>query len=573
MSPSEPVATASSLLDTLTTEINTFIESGENHLSSLVSNVDSVLIGLKSIESELEDQLKIEEIQMETETIEKKQQPKQKLHKLEKLSEKWYHSSISNLKLYNSATNRISKNVVNNSRFNIELDDAYTYPLNLDSFPVNCNKPITGVDSDLKLIKLENRQELIKAIILHLLKIGQCDIVKEVAKELCENSPISIDENLSEKFEKLHQIVDSIVSHHDLSLALAWFKDKYNEQVSIGVNTTTNYDNFSNIEFKFHMLQFTILFNGQDSSFGLDDALAAYLYSRDNFSRFFKDYLHEISPLMTLLLFKTYKNDEDDAFSRKHMISVVRRFIERMKQGFDRENDLRNSLNQGETKFVSELLNSFENIHQSQSIFVNISNEFISEYCKFLKLSNDSSLFQSILAGHIYLPSFYKYNQIQSKLTKIKTIPESIKMEEEESGGSSSSSTNTSSAVTTYTDVIDYIASYHFELPFQLPDSNRFLFNYHPIFICPVSREQLIPITETIVESIKDELGKQRTRHRYLIDNPLTTQVVVLEYCKHLALRDSVWHLSKKGTEVFKCHYCYKKHKYSDVSDAYFIDL
>ncbi|EGW35025.1 uncharacterized protein SPAPADRAFT_58157 [Spathaspora passalidarum NRRL Y-27907] len=554
-----------------TYNVTRYSHHGDKYFYRFRGKSPQFLDGLKSIESELEEQLKLEETQMQTEDTEKdivQKEHKTKLHKLEKLSDKWYHSSISNLKSYNSATNRISKNVLNNSKFNVELDDAYTYPLNLDSFPVNGNRPImpstTPGDSDLKMIKLENREELIKAIILHLLKIGQCDIVKEVARELPENSPISIDENLSEKFEKLHQIVDSIISNHDLTLALAWFKDKYNEQVAKnGMSTTSTDDNASNIEFKYHMLQFTILFNGKDSSFGLDDALAAYLYSKDNFSRFFKDYLHEISPLMTLLLFKTKTNDDDDAFSRKHMVSVVRGFIERIKQGFDMENDSRNSLNQGETKFVSELLNSFENIHSNQSLFVNISNEFISEYCKFLKLSNDSSLFQSILAGHIYLPSFYKYNQIQSKLTKIKAVPDSTKMEE------SSSSTATHKAEN---DVINYTATYHFELPFQLPDSNRFLFNYHPIFICPVSREQLIPITETMVEAIKDEEGR-RKRKRYLVENPLTTQVVVLEFCKHLALKDSVYHLSKKGTEIFKCHYCYKKHKYTDVTPAYFIDL
>ena len=61
--------------------------------------------------------------------------------------------------------------------------------------------------------------------------------------------------------------------------------------------------------------------------------------------------------------------------------------------------------------------------------------------------------------------------------------------------------------------------NYRFIARFQ-----QVLFKYHPIFICPVSREQLIPITE----------------------NGYTTQAVVLNYCQHLVLRDSIWHLSKR---------------------------
>lgn len=126
-------------------------------------------------------------------------------------------------------------------------------------------------------------------------------------------------------------------------------------------------------------------------------------------------------------------------------------------------------------------------------------------------------------------------------------------------------------------DMLNNVASFHFELPFQLPDSNRFLFRNHPIFICPVTREQSIPLSETTEESIivnTDANGQLVSRKRKIaVDNPLNTQVVALKYCNHLALKESVWHLSKKGIDVFKCPYCYKKHKFTDAVDAYFIDL
>ena len=286
-------------------------------------------------------------------------------------------------------------------------------------------------------IKNENREELIKAIVLHLLKTGQCDIVPEVLKELPANTSNVIDQDLFKKFEVLNQIVDNIITRHDLSLALQWFQEKYNERVAINAKNSTlpsntsadtfgsinlswdQTDSFHDIEFKFHMLQFTILLNGENSSFTLDNALKAYLYSKDNFSKFFKDYIHEISPLMTLLLFRTDKDaDTFDDFSKKHMVTTVKSFITKMKQGFYMENERnqRSMGHGGEAKFVYELLANFENIHESSSLFTNLANEFIAEYCKDLKLSNDSSLFQSVLAGHIYLPSFYKYNQIQLKL-------------------------------------------------------------------------------------------------------------------------------------------------------------
>lgn len=574
--------TSTALLDTLSTEVTNLNQSGTDSLNDLLQDSNEFLAELRLIELDLIEEVNSQENELPL------HKPVDPVDKLLKLSDKWYKSSISRLKSYNSANNKFSKNILNNPKFSIELDDAYTYPLLLNNYPRNnldghqqkhgstrskdINReapeeghPLLPKSSQLEQIKNENREELIKAIVLHLLKTGQCDIVPEVLKELPANTSNVIDQDLFKKFEVLNQIVDNIITRHDLSLALQWFQEKYNERVAINAknsilppNTSADTfgsinlswdqtDSFHDIEFKFHMLQFTILLNGENSSFTLDNALKAYLYSKDNFSKFFKDYIHEISPLMTLLLFRTDKDtDTFDDFSKKHMVTTVKSFITKMKQGFYMENERnqRSMGHGGEAKFVYELLANFENIHESSSLFTNLANEFIAEYCKDLKLSNDSSLFQSVLAGHIYLPSFYKYNQIQLKLKKLK-LASGGKLNEDSSGASNSTNGTPNSQVE------NFVATYHFELPFQLPDSNRFLFKYHPIFICPVSREQLIPITE----------------------NGYTTQAVVLNYCQHLVLRDSIWHLSKKGIDIFKCHYCYKKHKYSDVTDAYFIDL
>lgn len=538
-------STTTTLLDTLNSEINSLCSIGNQQLNNLIDDSNKFLLELKQLELELENDIKQEHQQSTEEGF------TLLAGDLLKISDEWYNSSISSLKSYNSSLNKVSKNVLNNTKFNIDLDDAYTYPLNLNSFPMKSEKENIIKDDPLQLIKAENRTELIKSIMLHLLKIGQCDIVDEVMKELPTDHSMIIDEDLSSKFQNLHKIVDNIVSKHDLSMALEWLKMKYNQSI---LSNQTPPDHFNNIEFKFHMLQFIILLNGSHADFNLDDVFAAYEYAKDNFGRFFHDYLNEISPLVILLLFKTNNPSEYDEFSKKDMINAVKGFIERMKIGFNLEND-KKSNHTDEVKFISELLASFEHIHNNQSIFVNISNEFISEYCKDLKLSNDSSLFQSILAGHIYLPSFYKYNQIQTKLAKFKSTPS-------DKSRSKSASPDQSSPKQEL--VVNNVATYHNDLPFQLPDTNRFLFNYHPIFICPVSREQLIPITEHIIE----QNGK-----KYIVDNPMVSQVVVLKYCQHLALRDSVYHLSKKGTDLFKCHYCYKKHKYSEVTDGYFIDL
>lgn len=569
------------LLDNLSAETSLFTDTGKGSLENILGVCSDFLSELEQTKSALEEQLTQEENGMEYEST------VDPFERLEKSGDSWYKKSITHLKTYNTSINKFQKNILNNSRFNIDLDEAYTYPLNLNNYPVKYQlhgfidtTTDLSVDSanDVKMVKLENHGELIKAIIIHLLKNGQCDIVKDMVKEIDPEGSLVIDETLLEKFKLLNEIVDNIVVRHDLSKVLHWFKDKYNsdkkEFNGIGnLSHPVRLSRHDEIEFKFHMLQFTILLNGnqENPAFYPDNILAAYLYAKDNFSKFFKDYLHEISPLMTLLLFKT----SEDGKSQQYMTNMLTEFINKMKQSFGIEQTRKNGLHK-QSQFVGEILAHFENIHHNQSIFVNLSNEFISDYCKDLKLSNDSSIFQSVLAGFINLPNFYKYNKIQLKLNKVLRITQSV------SALPVSDTDVTIDPTMSYPvhkggkELLNFEANYNYDLQFQLPDSNKFLFNYHPIFICPVSKEQLIPITTDDDYLLDQEHIKKKKKTLQVnadILNFIQNPVVVLKFCQHLALRDSIWQLSKKGTEIFKCHYCYKKHKFSDVSDAYFIDL
>lgn len=429
---------------------------------------------------------------------------------LDQMTDAWYKGTMGHLKSYNTGINKFLKNILNNSQFRMDLDDAYTYPLNLSNYPV------TSVDDNTRLgtIQKNNHEQLLKAIIMHLLKIGQCNLLNELVKEI-PDKPISIDQGLLNQFNLLNEIVTDITTRHDLTKALSWFKERRLLAPPLaGLALEV-------IEFKFQMLQFSLLLNSLGSSDA--SAFSAYMYSKEHMSSSMKSHLEEVSALMTLLVLQRDQNGQQKEIMKKLLNKILASL---------RDKDKGDS---SSISFAAELMLANSSIHSRESVFSNLSNEFISEFCKNLSLSSDSSLFQCMLAGFVNLPSFHKYSKIQTKLGKPK--PES---------------TNGANSET----MADYVATFHNDLPFQLLGSSSFLFLYHPIFICPVSKEQLIPLTE-------DSDGNS------INENP----VVVLKFCNHLALRESVWQLSKRGKDYFKCHYCYKRHKFGDVKEAYFIDL
>lgn len=495
------------LLEQLHGEVGALDNAGSANLADLMQESSEFLDELRALEADLENGVDKPDLHSE----------------LEKSSARWYKKSISSLKSYNSQINKFHKTVVNSSKFQVDLDEAYSFPLLINSSPVKEVEPVAKLRMSekelLQVKKLQNRGELMKSIVLHLLKIGHGAAVLDLLAEF--ELADSINPEMLEKFIVLNSIVDDVKVKHDLLKVLQWLDHK--EELP----------KYEEIAFKFHMLQFAILLAGDQGSgetFTIDHALAAYEYSKQNFGRFFKNYMNVISPMMTLILFKT----ADGPYQKNFKVKIIQTFAQH------RQEDKRHPK---EAQFIADILDCFDDLHAHQVLFDTLANEFIAQYCGDMALSSESLLFQTMLAGFINLPNFYKYTKLQQRLTRAKE------------------------EITLKTDT---------ELPFQLPDRNQFLFNYHPIFICPVSKEELVPITT--VAKITDEDLRDRKRKPIFVNGTeklvaMANPVVVFDHCRHLALKDSVRHLSKGGSEVFKCHYCYKKHKLLDVSDAYFIDI
>lgn len=609
-----------SLLTSLASEVDAFTSTGSKSLLDLKKESDDFLSELKRLESQLEQELQDEGDKSVDFTL------------IEKRSGTWYKQSIASIKTYNSLINKFQKNILNNSKFNINLDDAYTYPLLL-STSTNSPTAQTEFTSDAMLHSPSSpaggSQELNKAIIIHLLKTCQST---EVAKQLLSELLVDVlKDGILEKFVELKEIVDDILVGHNLTRAIKWLSS---ESLLSGLKKHLGSRN-SELEFKFHILQYVLILNGKNEgeSFTEESALRAYQYTKEHFSNF-DAYFEDFQTLMLLLCFSNVPSNSTERSEEPQLDDLFKM----MKKSInDRERRRKSRITASKMKpnksfslFFEKVLVLFKSIHKDQSLYASLVNDLISEYCKDLNLLNDSSLFQSILAGFFNLPNFHKYHKIQQKLKKVdKSSVLEVKSSvirryddvEDYSGdereyleaGEISAGTNHSPA-TASPSFSSSIAPFTFELPFQLPDSSTNLFNFHPIFICPVSKEQLIPLTiseEALIErkrkrsfpstAVSAVMGPETTiihttngnstitnnsrivinrqqpsSHDALLQITVldrSNQVVVLKYCQHLALRDSILQLSKNGTEVFKCHYCYKKHKITDVTDGYFIDL
>lgn len=515
------------LLDQLQAELAQLNSVGSASLDALEAESEDLLAQLKALEAALEDECHSPETDSHHEppTLE-----------IGGLTQKWYKNSMALLKTYNSQVGKYTKFLGNPAKFSVNLDDAYPYPLALSSFPKQEALGMEQVamlptldpglgsrnESPLPELALQNdptaRHQLLRSIVLHLLKTGYGSLVGDMLGDF--DMAGEVDGAVLRQFQVLNEIVESIRNKHDLTGALAWLRSNEASR------------DLERILFKLHMLQFVLLLAGdaQPATLNISQALDAYTYAKEHFPPYVRDYINEISSVVTLLLFKSTDPDTDRYMEALNS-NMCKAFVDLCEK---------NKRHNAETLFVEDLLRNFDSVHQQHELFDNLAHEFVANFCTGMSLSSELSLFQAVLAGFVNLPNFYKYSQLLKKIGR-KPDP----------------------------------AAANTDLPFQLPDKNQFLFKFHPIFICPVTKEQSMPLTA--VAELRDDKVDRRKRHVHVSPTKILVAppnpVVVFEHCRHLALSDSVRNLTKGGAEVFKCHYCYKKHKLLDVSNAYFIDL
>lgn len=171
------------LLSTLQKEVDALNEAGSRNLQLLVDNTDNFLDALRAIEADLAAQVEHEQSENAPNTngngVSTSVPTDTGFDSLEIITSSWYNDSIRCLKGYNGQILKFLKNIVNNSKFRADLDDAYTYPLELDSAPLN-EVSLAAARQNGDARKLENRQNLLKSIAVHFLKTGHGDCLDDI---------------------------------------------------------------------------------------------------------------------------------------------------------------------------------------------------------------------------------------------------------------------------------------------------------------------------------------------------------------------------------------------------------
>lgn len=525
-----------SLLQNLSDEVNSFLDDTKHYGNDLFSQIEEIE----------------EKLELKNNIDKEKEVTIDMIKNIEEVVNLWSDSSVELVRNYMKRIIKAQKKIFKENRFKVDLNEAYMYSLELSETPLNSEivekleESTKGNEENNNMInnKKSNEIELYKTIIDSFVKIGKYVEISELS-EILESCGENIDTSISKEFMELNHFSEQIMIKHNLKDVLEWFENQ-NKIIKEDNKKRTQFKlRFERLEFKFHLFQFILLIHDDFYVNSKNNCFSSFFYFKKALLKFYNKYLNEISSILPLLcLGKTsdVSTDKFNFFNKKDiniLISMVK------------EDVLKKNTN--EFTFIYDLLNNFEKIHDLDSLFSNICNEFISNYCEYLNLSKDPSLFQVLFSGFLNLPNFYKYNKIKNHLNQ----SQKLLIDDH-------TDTKNVSQKHTLNEKINSIVvpSYNFEIPFSLNDTFKFLFNFHPIFVCPISKEQLEANTNY---NDLNHFDLKKKKH--------TNTVVALNFCQHLALKDSIWLLSKNGSETFKCHYCYKKHKFTDITSVYFIDL
>ncbi|OWB71054.1 hypothetical protein B5S31_g736 [[Candida] boidinii] len=303
--------------------------------------------------------------------------------------------------------------------------------------------------------KNQYKEQLInRSIIMHLLRVGLFEIVKEI--EIEKN--LKVPNDLILKFLELNKISNSLIKDHDLKLAIEWSKLNDNKLRAIG----------SDLEFNLLKLQFSKLLDesninniesNDESRDNLNEStdnnnvkFKAYNYAKENFPAFGNTHLSMISKVFSNLVLNILDDNDGNEIDQDQ--------YEKMDENEnENDNDKKRQKKNINDIIINKKANNFEKFDD-----LNIQkryNQLCQDYCSLIGLSSKSSLFTTLLTGYISLPSYIKFNQI-FKNTKGK---------------------------------LDWTTKNELPFEIELPESLQF----HSIFICPVSKEETTSINPPMV--------------------------------------------------------------------------